>query len=142
MPDEAGDAFTLLTTEPSPDVAPIHDRQMVVLARADRLAWLDLTRPEAELRVRFRPGAWQSNRSDSSYGAIGSAADRRHFAGMDPAATDSVRPGGTGKAREWLHEIKFDGYRMHARLVRRKRKFRAQHTRIFLGDFLREAGAH
>ena len=26
-----GEAFTLLTTEPSPDVAPIHDRQMVVL---------------------------------------------------------------------------------------------------------------
>ena len=25
-----GEAFTLLTTEPSPDVAPIHDRQMVV----------------------------------------------------------------------------------------------------------------
>jgi putative SOS response-associated peptidase YedK len=30
-----GEAFTLLTTEPSPDVAPIHDRQMVVLERSD-----------------------------------------------------------------------------------------------------------
>ena len=30
MPDGAGDAFTLLTTDPGPDVAPIHDRQMVV----------------------------------------------------------------------------------------------------------------
>jgi putative SOS response-associated peptidase YedK len=49
MPDEAGDAFTLLTTDPSPDVAPIHDRQMVVLDRADWLAWLDLTLPESEL---------------------------------------------------------------------------------------------
>jgi putative SOS response-associated peptidase YedK len=32
-----------------PDVAPIHDRQMVVLERADWLAWLDLSRLEAEL---------------------------------------------------------------------------------------------
>jgi putative SOS response-associated peptidase YedK len=49
MPEGAGDAFTLLTTEPGPDVAPIHDRQMVVLDRADWLAWLDLTRPEVKL---------------------------------------------------------------------------------------------
>jgi putative SOS response-associated peptidase YedK len=49
MPNGGGEAFTLLTTEPSPDVAPIHDRQMVVLERVDWLAWLDLTRPEAEL---------------------------------------------------------------------------------------------
>jgi putative SOS response-associated peptidase YedK len=48
-PEGAGDAFTLLTIEPGPDVAPILDRQMVVLDRADWLAWLDLTRPEAEL---------------------------------------------------------------------------------------------
>src|SRR5499427_1959457 len=49
MPDGAGEAFTLLTTEPGLDVAPIHDRQMVVLDRSDWLAWLDLSRPEAEL---------------------------------------------------------------------------------------------
>jgi putative SOS response-associated peptidase YedK len=48
MPD-GGAAFTLLTTEPGPDVAPIHNRQMVVLERTDWSAWLDLTRPEAEL---------------------------------------------------------------------------------------------
>jgi putative SOS response-associated peptidase YedK len=48
----AGDvpeAFTLLTTEPSSDVAPIHTRQMVVLERHDWEAWLDFTRPETEL---------------------------------------------------------------------------------------------
>jgi len=45
----AGEAFTLLTTEPGPDVAPIHDRQMVVLECADWLASYDLTWPEAEL---------------------------------------------------------------------------------------------
>ena len=42
-------AFTVLTTAPGPDVAPIHDRQVVVLDRADWLAWLDLSRPETEL---------------------------------------------------------------------------------------------
>jgi putative SOS response-associated peptidase YedK len=30
-------------------LAPIHNRQMVVLDRSDWLAWLDLSRPEAEL---------------------------------------------------------------------------------------------
>jgi putative SOS response-associated peptidase YedK len=43
------DVFTLLTTEPGPDVAPIHNRQMVVLDHQDWLAWLDLSRPESEL---------------------------------------------------------------------------------------------
>ena len=46
---EGGAAFTLLTTEPGPDVAPIHDRQMVILNRDDWTHWLDLTRPEGEL---------------------------------------------------------------------------------------------
>jgi putative SOS response-associated peptidase YedK len=41
--------FTILTTEPGPDVAPIHNRQVVVLDRKDGFAWLDLTCPEAEL---------------------------------------------------------------------------------------------
>jgi putative SOS response-associated peptidase YedK len=39
--------FTMLTTEPGEDVAPYHDRQVVVLQREDWAAWLDL--PEAEL---------------------------------------------------------------------------------------------
>jgi putative SOS response-associated peptidase YedK len=41
--------FTLLTTGPGADVAPIHNRQMVILERKDWTAWLDLTKPEAEL---------------------------------------------------------------------------------------------
>jgi putative SOS response-associated peptidase YedK len=49
LPDRSSGAFTILTTAPGPDVAPIHDRQVVVLDRADWLAWLDVTRPEAEL---------------------------------------------------------------------------------------------
>jgi putative SOS response-associated peptidase YedK len=44
-----GEAFTMLTTEPGPDVAPVHDRQVVVLAPKDWGAWLYLTKPETEL---------------------------------------------------------------------------------------------
>jgi putative SOS response-associated peptidase YedK len=44
-----GAAFTPLTTEPGPDVAPIHDRQMVILERAAWPAWLEQTGNEAEL---------------------------------------------------------------------------------------------
>jgi putative SOS response-associated peptidase YedK len=39
----------MLTTEAGPDVVPYHNRQVVVLQREDWGAWLDLTRPEAEL---------------------------------------------------------------------------------------------
>ncbi|MCJ8521227.1 putative SOS response-associated peptidase YedK [Pseudorhizobium tarimense] len=42
-------AFTMLTTAPGPDVAPIHDRQVVVLRPQDWRHWLDLTKPEADL---------------------------------------------------------------------------------------------
>jgi putative SOS response-associated peptidase YedK len=49
MPDQSVEAFTILTTEPGPDVAPIHNRQVVLLDPADWLAWLDLTRPETDL---------------------------------------------------------------------------------------------
>ena len=41
--------FTLLTTEPGPDVATIHDRQMVVLNRSEWSAWLEQTGNEADL---------------------------------------------------------------------------------------------
>ena len=38
---DVGEAFTMLTTEPGPDVAPYHNRQIVVLGRADWARWLD-----------------------------------------------------------------------------------------------------
>jgi hypothetical protein len=50
-------AFTLLTTEPSPDVAPIHDRQMIVLERADWSAWLEQTGNEADLLTALPAGS-------------------------------------------------------------------------------------
>lgn len=50
--DGAGDeapAFTMLTTEPGPDVEPYHARQVVVLKPQDWAAWLYLSRPEEDL---------------------------------------------------------------------------------------------
>ena len=41
--------FTMLTTEPGEDVAPYHDRQVAILQREDWSAWLDMTRPGADL---------------------------------------------------------------------------------------------
>ena len=40
----------MLTTEPGPDVAPIHPRQVVVLGPGDWAQWLDGPDPEALLR--------------------------------------------------------------------------------------------
>jgi putative SOS response-associated peptidase YedK len=42
-------SFTMLTTEPGPDVAPIHNRQVVVLRPENWTAWLDLSKPESAL---------------------------------------------------------------------------------------------
>jgi putative SOS response-associated peptidase YedK len=42
-------AFTMLTTAPGPDVAPIHNRQVVVLRPEDWRHWLHPTKPESEL---------------------------------------------------------------------------------------------
>jgi len=48
--NDAGElSFTMLTTEPGPDIAPYHDRQVCVLPPEDWGAWLFLTRPEEEL---------------------------------------------------------------------------------------------
>lgn len=46
---DVGEAFTLLTTEPGPDIAPYHNRQVAVLHRADWSRWLDPSIPAAEL---------------------------------------------------------------------------------------------
>jgi putative SOS response-associated peptidase YedK len=49
---EIGEAFTMLTTEPGPDVAPYHARQIVVLGRDDWKKWLD---PAVPARDVLRP---------------------------------------------------------------------------------------
>ena len=47
-------AFTMLTCAPGPDVAPIHNRQIVVLDRAEWMRWLDPQTPEKDV---LRPSA-------------------------------------------------------------------------------------
>jgi putative SOS response-associated peptidase YedK len=44
-----GEAFTMLTVEPGPDIAPYHSRQIVPLARKDWSAWLNPAVPAAEI---------------------------------------------------------------------------------------------
>jgi putative SOS response-associated peptidase YedK len=46
---DAGEAFTMLTTDPGPDIEPVHDRQIVILRPGQWVDWLYLSRPEAEL---------------------------------------------------------------------------------------------
>lgn len=43
------DAFTMLTTEAGPDIAPYHNRQIVLLPQGQAMEWLDLTRPGHEI---------------------------------------------------------------------------------------------
>jgi putative SOS response-associated peptidase YedK len=51
------EAFTMLTTAPGPDIAPYHDRQIVVLPPQAGVAWLDLSRSELELLKPLPAGA-------------------------------------------------------------------------------------
>jgi putative SOS response-associated peptidase YedK len=52
--DGGSPAFTMLTCEPGPDVAPIHNRQVVVLDRSQWAGWLQSTSPEKDV---LRPSA-------------------------------------------------------------------------------------
>ena len=61
---EVGEAFTMLTTEPGPDVAPYHNRQVAVLPPDNWKAWLDgsvpardLLKPLPEGTLTVRPSA-------------------------------------------------------------------------------------
>ena len=53
----AGRRFTLLTTAPGPDIAPIHDRQPVVLERDGWRGWM-AGAPAGELLVPSAAGTW------------------------------------------------------------------------------------
>ena len=44
-----GEAFTMLTTEPGPDVAPYHGRQVAVLPSAQWRRWLDPSMPAQKI---------------------------------------------------------------------------------------------
>jgi putative SOS response-associated peptidase YedK len=56
------EAYAILTTAANEDVAPYHDRQMAVLRRDERMAWLDLTSPEEELLRPLPPGSYRVSR--------------------------------------------------------------------------------
>nr|MEA2797749.1 hypothetical protein [Phenylobacterium sp.] len=43
------DRFTMLTTEPGPDIAPYHNRQIVILPRPQWAQWLDASQPQPML---------------------------------------------------------------------------------------------
>lgn len=45
---ELGERFTMLTTEPGPDVAPYHTRQVAVVQASNWRAWLDPSIPARE----------------------------------------------------------------------------------------------
>src|SRR4051812_7096039 len=49
---DVGEAFTMLTMPPGPDIAPYHDRQIAILDRADWAAWLD---PSISARSILKP---------------------------------------------------------------------------------------
>lgn len=49
---DVGEAFTMLTMEPGPDIAPYHDRQIVIL---ERDAWADWLDPSVSARSLIRP---------------------------------------------------------------------------------------
>jgi putative SOS response-associated peptidase YedK len=55
--DDDGTSFTMLTTAPGRDIAPYHDRQVVVLPPADMAHWLFLTRPQSDLLLPLPEGA-------------------------------------------------------------------------------------
>ena len=49
---DLGEAFTMLTVPPGPDIAPYHDRQIAVLNRSDWARWLD---PSVSAKAILKP---------------------------------------------------------------------------------------
>jgi putative SOS response-associated peptidase YedK len=49
---DIGEAFTMLTVPPGPDIAPYHDRQIAILDRTDWAAWLD---PSVSAKAILKP---------------------------------------------------------------------------------------
>jgi putative SOS response-associated peptidase YedK len=49
---DVGEAFTMLTMEPRPDIAPYHDRQVVII---ERDAWTDWLNSSVSAKTLIRP---------------------------------------------------------------------------------------
>jgi len=54
---KVGEAYTMLTTMPGPDVAPYHDRQVVAVRPGDFGHWLDPAQPAAPLLAPLPAGS-------------------------------------------------------------------------------------
>jgi putative SOS response-associated peptidase YedK len=54
---KVGEAFTMLTMPPGPDIAPYHDRQIAILDRADWIDWLDPSVPARSLLKELPAGS-------------------------------------------------------------------------------------
>lgn len=61
--DLVGEAFTLMTCPPGPDVAPYHPRQMVVVERHDWAGWLSGDTPSAAVAVPLPAGTLSVDRA-------------------------------------------------------------------------------
>lgn len=59
-------SYAILTTAANRDVAPYHDRQMAVLRRDQRMAWLDMTCPATELLRPLPAGSFIVSRRDEA----------------------------------------------------------------------------
>ena len=53
---DVGEAYTLLTAGPGPDVAPYHGRQIVILPQSEWRDWLDHARPSKDMLVPTEAG--------------------------------------------------------------------------------------
>jgi putative SOS response-associated peptidase YedK len=60
---KVGEACTMLTLPPGPDVAPYHNRQIAVIDRADWQRWLDASAPAAALLRPSPAGSFAVRRS-------------------------------------------------------------------------------
>ncbi|RZM20713.1 MAG: SOS response-associated peptidase, partial [Sphingomonas sp.] len=52
-----GEAFTMLTCPPGPDIVSYHDRQIVIVERRDWAGWLSGETPAAEICVPLPAGS-------------------------------------------------------------------------------------
>lgn len=60
------ESYAILTIEANDDLAPFHDRQMVVLRREQRMAWFDGLVPEGEILRRLLAGTFRVTRHSTS----------------------------------------------------------------------------
>jgi putative SOS response-associated peptidase YedK len=60
---KVGEACTMLTAEPGADVAPYHDRQVVVIERGDWKRWLDGSAPARDLLAPSPTGTFEVARA-------------------------------------------------------------------------------